>query len=88
MRERTVREGEEKELFDPIFQSIMFKDYFMILADFESYASVQEQVSKDFLDKKLWAKKALYNIARSGKFSIDRTVKEYADDIWNVHSTL
>lgn len=82
------REGEEKELFDPIFQSIMFKDYFMLLADFASYASVQEQVSKDFLDKKLWAKKALYNIARSGKFSIDRTVKEYADEIWNVKSTL
>ncbi len=79
---------EDKNLFVPLFQSIMFKDYYMLLADFESYVGTQERLAHDYRDKRLWAKKALLNIARSGKFSIDRTVSEYAKDIWNVHSSL
>ncbi len=80
--------GEDKDLFVPIFQNIMFKDYYMLLADFESYADAHDRISADYLNRLAWAKKALLNIARSGKFSIDRTVQEYADDIWNVHSSL
>ena len=80
--------NENKDLFVPLFQSIMFKDYYMLLADFESYVATQEQLAKDYLDRPLWTKKALLNIANSGKFSIDRTVREYAKDIWNVKSTL
>ncbi len=79
--------NENKDLFVPLFQNIMFKDYYMLLADFESYAEAQERLSKDYLDRRLWAQKALLNIAHSGKFSIDRTVAEYAEDIWNVSST-
>lgn len=79
---------EDKNLFVPLFQSIMFKDYYMLLADFESYVGTQERLAHDYQDKRLWAKKALLNIARSGKFSIDRTVSEYAKDIWDVHSSL
>ncbi len=80
--------NEHKDLFVPLFQSIMFKDYYMLLADFESYVATQEQLAKDYLDRPLWTKKVLLNIANSGKFSIDRTVREYAKDIWNVKSTL
>lgn len=79
--------GEDANLFVPLFQTIMFNDYYMLLADFESYVAAQERIARDYLDKRLWAKKALFNIARSGKFSIDRTVDEYAKDIWHVCSS-
>lgn len=79
---------EDKDLFAPLAQNIMFKDYYMILADFESYIETQERISCDYLDQMRWAKKALLNIARSGKFSIDRTVTQYAKEIWHVSSTL
>ncbi len=80
--------GEDKDLFVPIFQNIMFKDYYMLLADFDSYVAAQARLEQDYLDKKGWAKKALMNIANSGKFSIDRTVAEYAKDIWDVKPSL
>ncbi|MBQ7413413.1 MAG: glycogen/starch/alpha-glucan phosphorylase [Alphaproteobacteria bacterium] len=80
--------GEDRDLFVPLFQSIMFKDYYMILADFESYIATQERLAQDYKNKQLWARKALLNIANSGKFSIDRTVREYAKDIWHVKSTV
>lgn len=80
--------NEDKELFAPLAQNIMFKDFYMILADFESYVETQERLSTDYLDQTRWAKKALLNIARSGKFSIDRTVTQYAKDIWHIQSTL
>ena len=80
--------NEAENLFAPLFQNIMFNDYFMLLADFDSYVKIQEQISLDYADKQLWSKKALLNIARSGKFSIDRTVSEYATEVWNVHSSL
>lgn len=75
---------DNKDLFAPLVQNIMFKDYYMILADFNSYLETQERMSQDYLDPMKWAQKALLNIARSGKFSIDRTVDEYAKDIWHV----
>ena len=76
--------NEDKELFAPIFQNIMFKDFYLLLADFDSYCQIQEKISEDFKNRLLWGKKSLFNIARSGIFSIDRTVAEYAQDIWHV----
>lgn len=75
---------EDKNLFMDIFQNIMFQDYYMLLADFASYVAVQEKIGQDFNDRKLWAKKSLLSIARSGYFSIDRTVNDYARDIWHM----
>ena len=71
-----------------IFQNIMFKDYYLLLADFASYVAIQDTIGREFNDRMLWAKKALVNIARSGYFSIDRTVKDYANDIWHMKPTL
>ncbi|MDR2902273.1 MAG: glycogen/starch/alpha-glucan phosphorylase [Lactobacillales bacterium] len=85
---RFILQGEDKNMFAPIFQNIMFKDYYLLLADFESYLNTQEKIAVDYRNKNLWSKKAFLNIARSGKFSIDRTVNEYADDIWNVKPTI
>ncbi len=75
---------EPNDIFVPLFQNIMFKDYYMILADFDSYLNAQDRLSADYLNQGLWRRKSLLNIARSGKFSIDRTVREYADEIWHV----
>lgn len=80
--------NEDKNLFAPIMQNIMFKDYYMILADFDSYLKTHEKIAQDYQNELEWAKKALLNIARSGKFSIDRTVDQYAQDIWHVKSSL
>lgn len=83
----TFTPNEDKNLFASLGQNIMFKDYYMLLADFDSYTAVQDKISTDYLNREEWCKKALLNIARSGKFSIDRTVAEYAKDIWNVESS-
>jgi starch phosphorylase len=56
----------------------------MACADFESYCKTQEAVSRAYLDRKTWAQKSILNTARSGKFSSDRTIEEYAMDIWKV----
>jgi hypothetical protein len=54
------------------------------LADFPSYVETQEQVSRDYGDAALWARKAILNVARMGKFSSDRTIAEYAREIWGL----
>ena len=56
----------------------------MLLADYESYIQCQERVNELFKDPIAWTKKSILNIASSGKFSSDRTIAEYARDIWNV----
>ena len=59
-------------------------DVFFILKDFASYTKAQEKVEQLYCDKKGWAKKCIINIAMSGKFSSDRTIKEYVNDIWHL----
>ena len=58
----------------------------MVLADFASYINCQVLVSKLYRDHDEWTKKSIINVARIGKFSSDRTIHEYARDIWNVKS--
>ena len=77
----------EPGLFTPIFQNIMFNDFYMILADFDSYTAAQDKITADYGNRLVWAKKALLNVARSGRFSSDRSIAEYAKDIWHVKST-
>ncbi|MBP5623575.1 MAG: glycogen/starch/alpha-glucan phosphorylase [Lachnospiraceae bacterium] len=59
-------------------------DRYFILKDFRSYAEAQEKIGKWYLNEKEWAKKAILNVACSGKFSSDRTIQEYVDDIWHL----
>ncbi|MBP5160763.1 MAG: glycogen/starch/alpha-glucan phosphorylase [Alphaproteobacteria bacterium] len=80
--------SEDPNLFTPLFQKIMFDDFYMVLADFDAYVKIHEQIEKDYQDKMSWSRKSLMNIASSGVFSSDRTVKEYADQIWHIESTL
>jgi glycogen phosphorylase len=76
----------EPGLFQPIIDALLYHgDYYFHLADFESYVAAQGKVSSLFEDHSLWAHKAILNVARSSKFTSDRTVAEYARDIWGIH---
>ena len=59
-------------------------DEYMLLADFESYRAAQEQAGRLYLDRTAWNRKSLVNIARSGIFAADRSIRDYADTIWKV----
>ena len=72
------------QLFRPIFDSLLNNDYYFILADLEAFNKVIQQASADYVDRDTWAKKALLNMARIGYFSSDRSVMEYAKNIWHV----
>ena len=62
------------------------KDWFMALLDLEEYIQEKELVYSDYEDRKLWLKKSLVNIAMAGKFSSDRTIAEYNDEIWHLEA--
>jgi starch phosphorylase len=67
-----------------LVQGIYEHDWFMVAADFDSYSAAQRRVDTIWRDDALWAKKAIHNVARMGWFSSDRTIREYATDIWKV----
>jgi starch phosphorylase len=76
---------EEPGLFRPIYEKLLNGgDQYYHLADFEAYTRMQEKVAQEFTEPSAWAKKAILNVARSGRFSSDRTIKEYAEEIWNI----
>jgi len=74
----------DKDYFKPLFDSIMNGDEYLLLADLESYIECQKKVDRAYRDKERWAKMMLYNIARVGKFSSDRSIRDYVREIWNV----
>jgi glycogen phosphorylase len=74
----------DKELWKPLLDHLLHHDTYMLFADFASYISMQDQVDKVYKDTKRWTKMSILNVARSGKFSSDRAIAEYARDIWNV----
>ena len=72
-------------LFAPIVESLLQKgDFYMLLADFRPYVNAQENVNRLFQDKAAWAVKSILNTARMGKFSSDRSVTDYANNIWGL----
>lgn len=71
--------------FEPIYDSLLIQnDQYFVLRDFDSYVSIHKEVERKFKNRDQWIKMSLQNIAASGYFSSDRTIKEYADDIWNI----
>ena len=80
----------DPELFRDLYNSLLntqctqFADTYFILKDFRSYAEAQKRVMEAYKDEEGWAKSAILNIAHSGKFSSDRTIQEYVDDIWHL----
>ena len=80
----------DHELFRVLYNSLLNAqpgtdaDRYFILADFRSYADAQQKINAYYQDKKAWAKSAILNMAHVGKFSSDRTIQEYVDDIWHL----
>ena len=80
----------DPELFRDLYNSLLntqctqFADTYFILKDFHSYADAQKRVMEAYKDEEGWAKSAILNIAHAGKFSSDRTIQEYVDDIWHL----
>ncbi len=70
--------------FTPIFDALLNNDYYFVLADLEDFNNTIHRAEKEYKNKDLWAKKALLNVARIGYFSSDRSVMEYAENIWHV----
>ena len=70
--------------FEEVANSIRNKDFYMALADFDSYRGTQHYISEVYRNQLEWNKKSLYNIAGAGRFSADRAVTDYARDIWNL----
>ncbi|MBL9024113.1 MAG: glycogen/starch/alpha-glucan phosphorylase [Myxococcales bacterium] len=83
-----IREGffcpEEPGIFDPLVEDLLGYDPYMVLADFSDYAHVQNKVEQSFRHRDDWTRKAALNIARVGGFSSDRTIREYAREIWGI----
>ncbi|MCX8021503.1 MAG: glycogen/starch/alpha-glucan phosphorylase [Syntrophorhabdaceae bacterium] len=73
------------QLFHPVINPLLEKDHYFVLADYESYVKCQEEVDRYYRDRDSWTKMAILNVARSGKFSSDRAIEEYAEKIWKVH---
>ena len=86
--------SDDTELFRDLYDSLLNtkntdrSDRYFILADFRAYAEAQKRVEEAYRDEKRWAKMALLNTAHSGKFTSDRTIQEYVDDIWKLDKVI
>jgi starch phosphorylase len=74
----------DRELFRPLVDSLLKGDPYRLLADYQSYVDCQASVSEAYRDKTNWTRMAILNVARMGKFSSDRSIKDYCDHIWKV----
>ncbi|RKH09817.1 glycogen/starch/alpha-glucan phosphorylase [Corallococcus sp. CA053C] len=78
---------EDRNLFHPLVDSLLDEDRYLVLADFAAYMAKQEEVVRAYQDQESWTKKCIINVARAGIFSSDRTIKQYAEEIWHVQQT-
>ncbi len=79
---------EEPDLFRPIVDGLTEGgDFYCLLADYDAYIECQDRVSEAFTDEEAWIKKSILNVANMGKFSSDRTIRSYAEEVWKVPTT-
>jgi starch phosphorylase len=76
--------GGDTELFRPLVDNLLNHDPFLLLADYQSYIDCQDQVSSAYGDQDLWVRMSILNVARMGKFSSDRSIREYCKNIWKI----
>jgi starch phosphorylase len=76
--------GGDRELFRPVVDNLIWHDPFMVLADYQSYIECQEQVSALWREPQEWTRKSILNVARMGKFSSDRSIRDYCREIWQI----
>ncbi len=75
---------EDENLFKPLIDSLLHDDPYMLMADYQSYIDCQDRVSQMYQDQERWTRMSILNVARMGKFSSDRAIREYCQDIWHV----
>jgi starch phosphorylase len=76
--------GGDRSLFQPFLDRLLYEDPFLVLADYQDYVHCQEQVSALWRDQSAWTRKAILNVARMGKFSSDRSIRDYCEHVWQV----
>lgn len=76
---------DEPNRYQAIVENLLSSDPYMLLADYGAYIAAQERVDALFLDPEQWSRKAILNVAQLGHFSSDRTIRDYASRIWNIH---
>ncbi|HEY9846227.1 MAG TPA: glycogen/starch/alpha-glucan family phosphorylase, partial [Candidatus Caenarcaniphilales bacterium] len=76
----------QPELFKPIVDSLLHKDEYLLFADYQSYVECQERASQAYQDQPNWTRMSILNAVRMGKFSSDRTIREYCQEIWQAES--
>jgi starch phosphorylase len=74
----------DRDLFRPLVDSLLNGDAYRLLADFQSYSDCQAQVSAAYREPERWTRMSILNVARIGKFSSDRSIREYCEQIWRV----
>lgn len=75
---------ENPELFREIYDSLLNEDQYFTLLDFDSYTKAQDRINEAYKDEAAWARAALLNISKAGKFTADRTIEQYAQEIWHL----
>jgi glycogen phosphorylase len=74
----------DSELFKPLVDSLLYHDEYLLFADYQSYVDCQDRVSQTYRDQEAWTRISILNAARMGKFSSDRTIRQYCDEIWKI----
>jgi starch phosphorylase len=77
----------DTNLFRPLVDNLLGHDPFLVLADYQTYLECQEKVSALWRDPKAWTRQSILNAARMGKFSSDRSIRDYCAQVWNIKST-
>lgn len=82
--DRGVFSGGDREVFRPLIESLLTRDEYMLFADYQSYVDCQQRVSDAYRDQASWTRMSILNTARTGRFSSDRSIRDYCRDIWSI----
>lgn len=74
----------EPGIFEPLINELLYRDYYFVMKDYAAYSTAQKRVELAYLNTEMWTKMSIINTARMEKFSGDRSIKEYSDDIWHI----
>ena len=77
-----VKSNSDTEMFKPIVDSLIHHDEYMLMADYEAYVKCQDEVEKAYRDQERWVRMSILNVARMGKFSSDRSIRDYCELVW------